>query len=241
MADLMAPVVNGQVVQQTEDVNAKKTKGGGNLDKDDFLQLLVAQMKYQYPLQPASNTEYVSQFATFSELEQMQNVSQSTDMNRASNLIGQIVTINNRTETGEIKQITGTVDYVMYQNNKAMLSVKGGLYSIDELASVTDAAYYAAGEVKAAFESALAKLPKVDRVTEKETDSVQAIIDIYDKLTAYEKSMLSEGVPELVESYRKRLAELKAIADSADKDTENTQDNSENQDDTSEQQEETTV
>ena len=59
MADLMAPVVNGQVVQQTEDVNAKKTKGGGNLDKDDFLQLLVAQMKYQDPLQPASNTEYV--------------------------------------------------------------------------------------------------------------------------------------------------------------------------------------
>ena len=45
--------------------------------KDQFMQLLVAQMKYQDPLEPTSNTEYIQQYATFSELEQMQNMSQN--------------------------------------------------------------------------------------------------------------------------------------------------------------------
>ena len=36
-------------------------KGNSSVNKDDFLQLLVAQMKYQDPLEPTSNTEWVSQ------------------------------------------------------------------------------------------------------------------------------------------------------------------------------------
>ncbi|MDE5598481.1 MAG: hypothetical protein K2J04_11725, partial [Lachnospiraceae bacterium] len=46
--------------------NAKKKKSNSTVDKDQFLQLLVAQMKYQDPLEPTSNTEYISQYATFS-------------------------------------------------------------------------------------------------------------------------------------------------------------------------------
>ena len=71
--------------------NSKKKTGNDSLDKDAFLQLLVAQMKYQDPLEPTSNTEYISQYATFSELEQMQNMSASMDLFRASSLVGQTV------------------------------------------------------------------------------------------------------------------------------------------------------
>ena len=54
---LVAPVDNGQVnISETSQETEKKT--GSALDKDDFLMLLVTQMKYQDPLEPESNTEY---------------------------------------------------------------------------------------------------------------------------------------------------------------------------------------
>ena len=76
---LAASVVNGELVQQTASANSANGKSqqssGSTMDKESFLQLLVAQMKYQDPMEPTSNTEYVAQYAQFSELEAMQNLS----------------------------------------------------------------------------------------------------------------------------------------------------------------------
>ncbi len=43
------------------------------MGKDQFLTLLVAQLKYQDPLNPAQDTEFVAQLAQFSQLEFTQN------------------------------------------------------------------------------------------------------------------------------------------------------------------------
>jgi len=44
------------------------------LAKDDFLTLLVTQLRYQDPMNPMENTEFVAQLAQFSSLEEMQNI-----------------------------------------------------------------------------------------------------------------------------------------------------------------------
>jgi flagellar basal-body rod modification protein FlgD len=49
------------------------------LGKQDFLNLLVTQLKFQDPLAPTENTEFVAQLAQFSSLEGTQNISESIE------------------------------------------------------------------------------------------------------------------------------------------------------------------
>lgn len=135
---LVAPVENGKIVETASQTSVKKsTKSSkSGMDKEAFLQLLVAQMKYQDPLEPTSNTEYISQYAQFSQVEQMQNMSSSMDLQRASSLVGKEVYIKTTTSSGETKLVQGRVDYVSYENNKAYLYINEKKYSIDDLDSV---------------------------------------------------------------------------------------------------------
>lgn len=82
------------------------TTGDTALGKDSFLQLLVAQMENQNPLDPQDNTQFVAQLAQFSSLESMNNLNssvesfmgsyQSSQALQASSLVGRSVIV----ETG---------------------------------------------------------------------------------------------------------------------------------------------
>ncbi len=146
----VAEVKNGAIVNGTTQASnssiskaekAASKDAGGTLDKDAFLQLLVAQMKYQDPLEPTDNTEYVSQLATFSELEEMQNMVKSSDMQRASALVGEYVSVGQKDSTGNVKYVEGYVDGVIYQGNKTYLKINDVLYDFDDLDKVYDDDY----------------------------------------------------------------------------------------------------
>lgn len=135
-----APVVDGELQQKATET--KKTAESMNkLGKDSFLQLLVCQMENQDPLNPTSDTEWISQLATYSELEQMQNMSATMTNQQAFGLIGQQVMIKTEQKDGEIKTVSGTVDYVSIKNGEPFLYVNKELYSMDDLISVVDYDY----------------------------------------------------------------------------------------------------
>lgn len=114
---------------------AKKAQSTDNssLGKDAFLELLVTQMKYQDPLDPQDNSEYLSQLAQFSALEQMTNVAEGLTTvsntvsgissiltaSKASGLIGQTVSWEQDKTT-----MTGTVEGVKMKDDTASLVVK---------------------------------------------------------------------------------------------------------------------
>lgn len=51
-----------------------------DLGKDDFMNLFITQLQQQNPLEPMENTEFLSQMAQFSSLEQMQNVASAMEL-----------------------------------------------------------------------------------------------------------------------------------------------------------------
>ncbi len=57
------------------------TTANDQLDKNAFLNLLITQLKYQDPLNPVDNTEFISQMAQFSSLEQLQQVNENLESN----------------------------------------------------------------------------------------------------------------------------------------------------------------
>ena len=151
--DLWASVVNGQVqTTPTADNTSKDRTGTGELGKEAFLQLLVAQMKYQDPLNPTSDTEYISQLATFSSLEEMQNINENltsgleslnTTMNdsHAQGLVGKYVMLTVTDAQGNISATGGQVDYVYNEEGTTYLSVNGNDYPMSCLDSVVSEEY----------------------------------------------------------------------------------------------------
>lgn len=207
----IAEIKDGKVVESATAASLAKTsetKSGSTVDKDAFLQLLVAQMKYQDPLEPTSNTEYISQYATFSELEQMQNMSATLELSRASTLIGQTVLMKVTDSSGNTTTVQGNVDYVVYENNKAYLSINGELYSLDDLDTVADGKYLEAYALAAEFLNLYNKLPKVGELTIGDRAEVEKVQKMYDEMTDYQKKFISDDYADGLEEYTARMNDL---------------------------------
>ncbi len=221
---LVAPVKNGQVQDVTQATSAEETKkSNSTLDKQAFLQLLVAQMKYQDPLEPTSNTEYISQLATFSSLEEMQNMRGAMEMQRASSLVGQEVYVKTTdADTGSTGFIHGKVDFVTYQNGKAYVSVGGNTYPLDDVDSIYDAEYSEAYEKAYEWTVGLNKLPALSKVTLAHEEDIMKLKEIYDGMTDYQKTFLTKDNQKKLENYVERIETLKKNQEEEDNKTEDT-------------------
>lgn len=209
----IAQVVDGKIVESASQssLSTKSTNNSG-MDKEAFLQLLVAQMKYQDPLEPTSNTEYVSQYAQFSQVEQMQNMAGTLTLQRASGLVGQEVIIETTGSSGKTTVVQGKVDFIKYENNKALVSVNGGLYSLDDVTNVVDKEYQAAYDKALDYVGRVNKLPSLDNLTLKDEETVNALNKEYEEMTDYEKLFIAKDVTDKLKLYMERIKELKALA-----------------------------
>jgi len=139
---MIQPVTNGQMEEKKAiESTAKDRTGTSELGKDAFLQLLVAQMKYQDPLNPTSDTEYISQLAQFSQLEQLQNLATTNENSQMLSMVGSEVKVMTEKDDGTIVYKEGVVSGVTVSGGKAYLNVDGGLYDSEHIAEVYEKGY----------------------------------------------------------------------------------------------------
>ncbi len=207
----IAQVKDGQILESISNLQRETKSSNSSLDKDAFLQLLVAQMKYQDPLEPTSNTEYISQLATFSELEEMQNLTSGMTLQRASSLVGQYVFMKVTDSSGNTTYPEGFVDYVVYENNKAYLSIDGNLYSIDDLDTIADAEYMQASKIAEAFVTEMNKLPAPAKVTQDDLKAIENLIAVYENMNSYQQEFLGDENTKIYKEYVEKFQELGVV------------------------------
>jgi flagellar basal-body rod modification protein FlgD len=110
-------------------------------DKEMFLQLLVAQMRYQDPMNPTDSSQFLSQSAQFTALEKMQDVADKTAQVLsaqmafgAAGLVGKQVTW---ADSDGVTQ-SGTVNGVAFGVDGPMLSCGDATFPVTSLLSVVD-------------------------------------------------------------------------------------------------------
>ncbi|MBQ6734011.1 MAG: hypothetical protein IJR00_03775 [Lachnospiraceae bacterium] len=209
-----AIIENGKIVNQTtpeqkaEKERQDKATNNSTASKDQFLQLLVAQMKYQDPLQPTSNTEYISQYATLSSLEQMQNMSATMTMSRANEMAGKSVVIHHKeTATGATQEIEGVVDYVTFENNKAKVYVGGSAYDVDEVYAVMDDSYTKKAELAESFTKSVNELPKLYDLKQSDAAKIENLANSYDQLDTTTKSLIDSNIVTTLMQYVTRCTD----------------------------------
>lgn len=140
----VATVVSQKTIQQIIDETAARSgkRNTGELGKDDFLNLLVTQLRYQDPLNPTDDKEFIGQMAQFSALEQMQNLNSSFTATKAYALIGKTVTaaVQDKT-TLKTSFISGEVTSIKNVLGKYYAVVNGMDVLVDDIDEVTDSYY----------------------------------------------------------------------------------------------------
>ena len=158
MSTITNEITNMQNQTALNQTKAERTTGMQN-DSNMFLTLMLKQLENQDPTQPTDNTQWLSQLAQYSSLEQMTQMNSglkdcmnymnaiSSDMTTNSeitqtlSLIGKDVTIsipdeNDKTKT---KEIQGTVSEASFKDGTGKVKVNGEFYSIANITAVKEA------------------------------------------------------------------------------------------------------
>ncbi len=130
--------VSNQIMSSTS--KTSNTKKSNTLNMENFLSLLVAEMQNQDPLEPTSNSDYMAQMATFSQVEATSEMNERVLSQTASNLIGKAVIV--KTDTNSTGYAGGIVNGWQEIDGIVYLGINGNLYDINDVEQVIDKNYY---------------------------------------------------------------------------------------------------
>lgn len=130
-------VVNEVFTRAFPETSVSETAAEDKIDSAAFLRLLITQLKYQDPLDPIDNGEFMGQLAQLSALEASQNLqmgNQALGLMESVGFIGKYVEVID----AEGVLISGIVDEVQFENSAPVLVVNGMRVGLENVIRVSN-------------------------------------------------------------------------------------------------------
>lgn len=148
--------------EKYKDYFATDTSTG--LDQNDFLTLMVEQLKNQDFNNPTDNTEFIAQMAQFSALQSQQQMTYYSQASYAASLVGKNVAVGYTDENGKYQTEEGIVSSMKFSGNDFLFVVNGYSYAASNIM-----------EVKAASSSSATPVTSTQKVDLSLVDSIPAL------------------------------------------------------------------
>lgn len=118
---------------------SQSSSSGQKLGKNEFFQILAAQLQFQDPMEGGDNSEYVAQLAQFSALEQMENLNLAiADLKNNQNLLFGSQMIGKTVEVvGENEIVKGEVQSVRVRESGLYIVVGDQEYVAEDILNMT--------------------------------------------------------------------------------------------------------
>ncbi len=117
------------------------TSALSGIGSDQFLQLLVAQLQNQDPLDPVSDKDFINQLATLNTVQGLSDLNASfaqmlqlQQLTQGADLLGKTIEY---IPTGATTPTTGKVDSVAVQDGNYVLKVGSDTVSLSQIQTVT--------------------------------------------------------------------------------------------------------
>lgn len=120
----------GEIIDAVfEDSNDKVTM-------DDFLALMVAQLKNQDFMNPMDDTQYITQLAQISSMQQMEEMNYNSKSTYVASLVGKTVTAAKFSVKGDLIKKEGIVERVSLLDGEFVVYVDGEAFDMNELMEI---------------------------------------------------------------------------------------------------------
>ena len=100
---------------------------------DDFLKIMITQLTNQDFMNPVDDTQFVTQLAQFSTLQQMSDMTSNMKNNYMLSLVGQTVTCAKFSVSGTLQKETGPVERIVLANGDYSLYVNGEKFTLSQI------------------------------------------------------------------------------------------------------------
>jgi len=111
-------------------------KGTQELNSQDFLNLMMEQLKNQDFMNPADDTQFLSQLAQFSSMQYMQELANYSKQNYVSSLVGRTITASKYTVSGKLDTTTGMVDKISLVDDEYLVYIGDKSYTLNQIMEI---------------------------------------------------------------------------------------------------------